>query len=80
MRRQIDSKSNTCTESVDVDVTDMSVKVSAQYPGRSAVRPRATVATRRWDRTAEVSRRHSKSCGNDRRPEHNDEDRSLKFR
>lgn len=36
MRRLISSKSNTCTESADVDVTDISVKVSAQYPGRSA--------------------------------------------
>jgi hypothetical protein len=39
MRRQISSKSNTCTESVVVDVTDISVKVSVHYPGRSAVRP-----------------------------------------
>lgn len=35
MRRQISSKSNTCTECADVDVTDISVKVGVHYPGRS---------------------------------------------
>ena len=35
MRRQISSKSGTCTESIDVDAAGISVKVSAQYPGRS---------------------------------------------
>jgi len=42
MRRRISSKSDTCTESVDVDVTDISVKVSAHYPGRSVDVPRST--------------------------------------
>ncbi len=37
MRRQISSKSNTCTESLDVDAAGISVKVSAQYPGRSVI-------------------------------------------
>ena len=36
MRRQIDSKSDTCTESLGVDAASISVKVRAQYPGRSA--------------------------------------------
>ena len=35
MRRQISSKSNTCTESLDVDAAGISGKVSAHYPGRS---------------------------------------------
>ena len=35
MRRQISSKSGTCTESIDVYAAGISVKVSAQYPGRS---------------------------------------------
>ncbi len=37
MRSPISPKSNTCTESVDVNVTDISAKVTAQYPGRSVV-------------------------------------------
>ena len=37
MRRLISSKSDTCTESADVDVTDINVKVSAHYPGRSGM-------------------------------------------
>ena len=36
MRRQTDSKSNTCTESLYVDAAGISVKVGAHYPGRSA--------------------------------------------
>ena len=36
MRRRISSKSNTCPESLCVDVADISVKVRAHYPGRSA--------------------------------------------
>lgn len=35
MRRQISLKSNTDTESMDVDATDISVKVGVHYPGRS---------------------------------------------
>jgi len=35
MRGPIDSKSNTCTESAEVDTAGISVKVSVHYPGRS---------------------------------------------
>ena len=37
MRGRISSKSSTCMESVDVDAAGISVKVSAHYPGRSAL-------------------------------------------
>jgi len=36
MRRQLSSKSYTCTESMDVNTAGISVKVGAHYPGRSA--------------------------------------------
>ena len=39
MRRQIDSKFDTCTESRDVYEAGISGKVSAQYPGRSVGLP-----------------------------------------
>jgi hypothetical protein len=39
MRRPISLKSDTCTESMDVDVAGISVKVGAQYPGRSVNLP-----------------------------------------
>jgi len=61
MRRQYSSKSNTCTESFDVDAAGISGKVSAQYPGRSAILPCASDAERRRDEMAEVSRGHSRS-------------------
>jgi hypothetical protein len=35
MRRLISSKSQFCTESMDVDVAGISVKVTTHYPGRS---------------------------------------------
>jgi len=35
MRRQLSLKSDTCTESMDVDAAGISVKVGAHYPGRS---------------------------------------------
>ena len=35
MRRQLSLKSGSCTESIDVNAAGISVKVSAQYPGRS---------------------------------------------
>jgi hypothetical protein len=60
MRRQTSSKSNTCTESFDVDAAGISVKVEAQYPGRSVILPWATAAERRRDEVAEVSRGHSR--------------------
>ena len=60
MRGQTDSKSNTCMGGVFVDVTGIGVKGNAQYLGRSTVWPRATIVERRWERTAEVSRRQSR--------------------
>jgi len=35
MRRQIPSKSSSCTEHADVDAAGISVKAGAHYPGRS---------------------------------------------
>ena len=61
MRRQLSSKSDTCTEGMDVYAAGISVKVSAHYPGRSADLPSATVVERRRDGSAEVSRGHSRS-------------------
>ncbi len=62
MRRQISSKSDTCTEGMVVDAAGISVKVDAHYPGRSAGLPNcATVAERRRDGSAEVSRGHIRS-------------------
>ncbi len=66
MRRPISSKSNTCTESSDVDVTDISGKLDAHYPGRSVDGHQCIGATpiERWaEASAEVSRRHSRSSG-----------------
>jgi hypothetical protein len=60
MRRQLSSKSDTCTEGMDVYAAGISVKVDAHYPGRSADLPGATVAERRRDGSAEVSRGHIK--------------------
>ena len=40
MRGQIDSKSDTCTENVEVDAAGISVKASAHYPGRSVDLPK----------------------------------------
>jgi hypothetical protein len=47
-------------ESSDVDAAGISGKVSAHYPGRSAILPCASVAERRRDEVAEVSRGHSR--------------------
>ena len=61
MRRPLSSKSDTCTEGMDVYAAGISVKVGAHYPGRSAGLPfSATVAEKRRDGSAEVSRRHSR--------------------
>ena len=38
MRGQIDSKSSTCTESMEVDAAGIIGKVSAHYPGRSVLK------------------------------------------
>ena len=62
MSGPIDAKPCTCTERRDVDPTGISVKVSAQYPGRSAMLSLVTESVeRRSDPMAEVSRGHS-SC------------------
>jgi hypothetical protein len=60
VRRPISLKPDTYPESMDVDVTDISVKVSAHYPGRSAIPLKASAVERRRDGFAEVSRGHSK--------------------
>lgn len=60
MSGPIDAKPNTCRERCDVDPTGISVKVSAQYPGRSAMLSLLTEGVeRRSDPMAEVSRGHS---------------------
>ena len=62
MSGPIDVKPSTCTERRDVDPTGISVKVSAQYPGRSAMLSLVTEGAERGsDPMAEVSRGHS-SC------------------
>jgi hypothetical protein len=61
MRRPISSKSKTCTERLHVDAAGISVKVRAQYPGRSVTLPCASGAERRCDGVTEVSRGHSSS-------------------
>jgi len=80
MRRQISSKSHTCTEGMDVYAAGISVKVCAHYPGRSADLPSATVVVRWRDGSAEVSRGHIKVHRPDRRPEREVCGRRLEFR
>jgi hypothetical protein len=80
MRRPISSKSNTCTDGMAVDAAGISVKVNAHYPGRSVDLPSATVAERRRNGSAEVSRGHIKVHRPDRRPEREVCGRSLEFR
>jgi len=58
--RQVSAKPDTCTERCGVDPTGISVKVGAQYPGRSAWMPCATDIERCRDVHAEVSKRHSR--------------------
>jgi hypothetical protein len=70
MRRPISSKSDTCTESLGVNVAGISVKVGAPYPGRSVNLPGATGIVRCREGLAEVSRRHSRLTRPSRRPEH----------
>ncbi len=62
MKRQISSKSDTCTEGMAVYAAGISVKVGAHYPGRSVRLPCARDAARRCDGRAEVSRGHSRSA------------------
>ena len=68
MRKQISSKSDTCTESMVVYAAGISVKVGAHYPGRSVNLPCATGIVRCRDGLAEVSRptinRREKARGN----------------
>lgn len=64
MRRPISSKSHTCTEWYVVNEAGISVKVCAQYPGRSAIlhgNKRATGPERDGEEAAEVSREHSRA-------------------
>ena len=61
MRSPLSLKSNTCTDSMTVDVAGISAEVGAHYPGRSVDLPCATDVERRWDGSAEVSRGHSRS-------------------
>ena len=61
MRRQISSKSNTCTEGMDVYAAGISVKVGAHYPGRSVDLPCASGIDRCWEGSSEVSRGYSRS-------------------
>ena len=58
MRRQISSKSNTCTESTAVDAAGISVKVVRSTRGGLPVCHGATVVERRRDELVEVSRGH----------------------
>ena len=60
MRRRISSKSQSCPEGLHVDAAGISGKVSASYRGRSAGLLGATVAARRREGSAEVSRGHSR--------------------
>ena len=59
MRRQISSKSDTCTESMAVYAAGISVKVGGHYPGRSADLPCAIGVVKCRNGSAEVSRGHS---------------------
>ena len=61
VRCPLSSKPDTCTERHDVNPTGISVKVGAQYPGRSACVLCATGTERCWDAHAEVSRGHSRT-------------------
>ena len=61
MRGHIDSKSNTCTESLGVDAAGISVKVGVSYPERCVSLPWVTVIERCQDGLTEVSRGHSRS-------------------
>ena len=54
--RQISAKPDTCTEWRGVYPTGISVKVGAQYPGRSGGLPCATAVERQRDGQPEVSR------------------------
>jgi hypothetical protein len=57
--RRLYVKPSTCTEGYGVYLTDISVKVSEQYPGRSGDLRIATNVERRREESAEVSSGHS---------------------
>ena len=65
---------------MDVDAAGISGKVSAHYPGRSATLLVATLAERRGEEVAEVSRGHSSSFRPERRPELEVTERRLELR
>ena len=79
MRRPISSKSNTCTEGMNVDAAGISVKVGAHYPGRSVSLPCATDIERCWDGLAEVSRGHIEARRPCRRAEREVDTVALNF-
>lgn len=60
VRRHEPPKPKTCPERLYIYAAGISVKVSAQYPGRSVILPRASVVERRREEVAEVSRGHSR--------------------
>ena len=64
--RRVPAKPSTCTEGCGVNPTEISVKASAQYPGRSGGLPCATCIARCGDEAPEVSKGHSSvdSLGN----------------
>ncbi len=64
--RRVPVKPSTCTEGCGVNPTEISVKASAQYPGRSGGLPCATCIARCGDEAPEVSKGHSSvdSLGN----------------
>lgn len=79
MRRQISSKSDTCMEGVDVYAAGISVKVGAQYTGRSVYLPCATVIERWREGCAEVSRGYSRSIDRTEGPNMKHARRALNF-
>ena len=65
MRGPIDSKSNTCTESMEVDAAGISGKVDVHYPGRSGLSAHWDYGRREaMGRASEVSRGHSRFVEN----------------
>ena len=82
MRGLIDSKSDTCTESMEVNTAGISVKVSVHYPGRSvaSLGKKAAAVGIRPSGATEVSRGHIKAPRPCRRAERKEEVIVLEFR
>jgi hypothetical protein len=83
MRGLIDSKSDTCTESMEVNAAGISVKVSVHYPGRSVAllrKKKAAAVGMRPLGVTEVSRGHIKAPRPCRRAERKEEVIVLEFR